>query len=107
MNMRAAEAAAAELSGLEGEERERQQWRVNELLRAANRQQAAKAARTSQNLHSAASSPRPKEGSVTSAQKNKQIQPYDPVLAGKQKVGAAGPNIAQGSRGGAPNISIG
>ena len=36
MNMRAAEAAAAELSGLEGEERERQQQRVNELLRAAN-----------------------------------------------------------------------
>ena len=32
MNMRAAEAAAAELSGLEGEERERQQQRVNELI---------------------------------------------------------------------------
>ncbi|CAA3004219.1 Hypothetical predicted protein [Olea europaea subsp. europaea] len=96
MNMR-----AAELSGLEGEERERQQQRVNELLRAANRQQAARAARASQNLHSAASSPRPKEVTITSAHKNKQIQPYDPVLAGKQKVGATGPNIAQGSRGGA------
>ena len=108
MNMRAAEAAAAELSGLEGEERERQQRRVNELLRAANRQQAAKAAaRTSENLHSAASSLRPKEGSVTSSQKNKQLQTYDPVLAGKQVAGGPGPNIAQGSRGGAPNVSIG
>ena len=102
MNMRAAEAAAAELSGLEGEERERQQQRVNELIRAANRQQAAKAARTSQHLHSAASSPQqPKEKSVTSA-RNKQIQPYDPVLAGKQKVDE--PNAAQGSRGVAPNV---
>ena len=36
-NLRAAEAAAAELSGLTGEERRRQQ-RVNELLRAANQQ---------------------------------------------------------------------
>ena len=35
-NLRAAEAAAAELSGLTGEERRRQQQRVNELLRAAN-----------------------------------------------------------------------
>ena len=107
MNMQAAEAAATELSGLKGEERERQQRRVNELLQAANRQQAAKVtARTLQHLHSAASSLQPKEKIVNSSQKNKQLQPYDPALAGKQVAGGPGPNVAQGSRGGAPNIPI-
>ena len=110
-NLRAAEAAAVELSGLTGEERRRQEHRVTELLRAANQQNAqykGKAGvRASQVVHSAASSPKPKEKSVTSGQKNKQLQRYDPAFAGKQITGhgSAGPNVGQGSRGRGPNLS--
>ena len=58
-------------------------------------------ARTSQVVHSAASSPKPKEKSVTSGQKNKQLQIYVPAFAGKQIAGhgSAEPNVGQGSRG--------
>ena len=40
-NLRAAEAAAAELPGLSGDARSRQQDRVNELVAIANRQNEA------------------------------------------------------------------
>ena len=98
-NLRAAEAAPAELSGLIGDKRRRQQQRVTELLRAANQQNEQYKGKTgvrgSQVVHSAASSPKPREKSVNFSKKNKQLQAYDPVLSGKQiaRNGNVGPNV--------------
>jgi len=99
-NMRAAEAAAVELSSLTGEPLRKQQARVNELLYVANRQNEAYAKANpgiggSHIVYSAgnvggksvgqASSPhvgRRRDGSVGSG-KSKQLQAYDPAFAGK------------------------
>ena len=99
--LRAAEAARAELSGLSGEALRKQQDRVNELVAVATRQnEAFRKANTavggSQVVHSAgaageksrgqASSPHiggDRDRSVNSG-RNKQMQTYDPVYAGKQ-----------------------
>ena len=103
-NLRAAEAAAAELPNLSGDARSRQQDRVNELVAIANRQnEAFRNANPdiggSRYIHSnggagavsrgQASSPyvgRSRDRSVNSG-KNKQLQAYDPVYAGKQIAG--------------------
>ena len=45
-NLRAADAAAAELSNLTGSERDRQQFHVNELVRVANQQNEQLRAKT-------------------------------------------------------------
>ena len=120
-NLRAAEAAAAELPGLSGDARLKQQDRVNELVAIANRQNEAfhKAnpdAGGSRYIHSnggagamskgQASSPhvgRSRDRSVNSG-KNKQLQTYDPAYAGKQiarqgDAGQGAPGPAQGRQG--------
>ena len=120
-NLRAAEAAFAELSSLSGEARRRQQDRVNELVIIANRQNEAyfkanPGAGGSRYVHSAggaggmskgqASSPhvgRDRDRSVNSG-RNKQMQTYDPVYAEKQIAGqgSAGrgvPDPGQGNQG--------
>ena len=96
---KAAEVAAAELPNLSGDMLRRQQERVRNLITEANRMSAELAkmqagAGGSRTVHSVgaaarsnhqASSPhvgRPLEKSVTSG-KNKQVVPYDPVVAGK------------------------
>ena len=103
-NLRAAQAAAAELPSLSGEVLRRQQARVNELIEIANKQNeeylwANPGAGASQVVHSTrgaggksfeqASSPhvsRGREGSINSG-KNKQMQTYDPAFAEKQNAG--------------------
>ena len=115
-NLRAADAAVAELSNLTGEEKNRQQLRVNELIHAATQQQAAFARANpgygsamysaggagAKSLGHAASSPPGKNraASVNSSKKNKQLQTYDPAFAGKQIAGQAdvGQNIGRGSQ---------
>src|SRR3954471_22210034 len=94
MNMRAAEAAIAELSNLTGEALRKQQARVQELVVAANKLNAEMAkgkagAGASQLLHSdggrsagQASSPHRRfrrDPSVTSASRDLRIQAYDPT----------------------------
>ena len=101
-NLRAANAAALELEGLTGEARQKQQERVNELVRIANQQNEemlrADPARpgASRMVHSAGAAPAlsvaaasspgnnaRKDRVVTSGKINKQIVPYDPAVAGK------------------------
>ena len=83
------------------------------MLRAANQQneqyRGKPGARTSGVVHSATSSPKPRERSVNSSQKNKQVQAYDPAFARKHLASNAGPNVGHGSRGGGriPNLSVG
>src|SRR3954470_9860625 len=101
-NLRAANAAALELEGLTGEARQKQQERVNELVRIAN-QQNEEILRTnparpgaSRMVHSAGAAPAlsaaaasspgnnaRRDKAVTSGKRNKQIVPYDPAIAGK------------------------
>ena len=99
-NLRAADAAVAELSNLTGDEKQRQQLRINELIHAATQQQAAfdraypgygsamysVGGAGAKSLGHAASSPpgRNRAASVNSSKKNKQLQAYDPAFAGKQ-----------------------
>src|SRR3954466_12292871 len=101
-NLRAANAAALELEGLTGEARQKQQERVNELVRIANQQNEemlkANPARlgASRMVHSAGEAPAlsvaaasspgnnaRKDRAVTSGKRNKQIVPYDPAIAEK------------------------
>jgi hypothetical protein len=101
-NLRAAAEVAKELSSLSGEAlREQQAW-LNQLLSEASKQQEAfkkanPSAGASQYIASVggagarskgqASSPHPsarRAGSVTSGRRDKQIQVYDPAIAGKQ-----------------------
>jgi hypothetical protein len=101
-NLRAAAEVAKELSSLSSEALREQQTRLNQLLSEASKQQEAfkKAklgADASQYIASVggadarsrghASSPHPsarRAGSVTSGRRDKQIQVYDPEIAGKQ-----------------------
>src|SRR3954471_18721162 len=112
-NLRAANAMTLELEGLTGEARQKQQERVNELVRIANQQNEemlrVNPARpgASRMVHSAGAAPAlsvaaasspgnnaRKDRAVTSGKRNKQIVPYDPVVAGK-----ANENRGNGSRG--------
>src|SRR4051812_32502604 len=112
-NLRAANAAALELEGLTGEARQKQQERVNELVRIANQQNEemhrADPARpgASRMVHSAGAAPAlsvaaasspgnnaRRDRAVTSGKRNKQIVPYDPAIAGKSNE-----NRGNGSRG--------
>ena len=103
-NLRAEDAAASELEGLTGEAHQRQQDRVNELVRITNRQNEEllranpERAGASKIVHSAVGNleksagaalsphggPR-REEVVTLARRNKQIVPYDLTRAGKAK----------------------
>ena len=102
--LRAADAARAELSGLTGEARRRQQDRVNELVaeeRVQNEafQKANPAAEGSQIVNSARSGGGRSRGQASSPHegahrapsrnlgKNKQLARYDPVLAEEQMAG--------------------
>ena len=116
-NLRAAEAVRAELSGLTGDAWRAQQKRVNELVYVANQQNEAlrkAGAGDSQMVYSArpvsqvskgqASSPliggADRARSVNSEQnKQLQMQMYDPVLAGKQRVGQGNASRAKGNSG--------
>ena len=101
--LRAAEAARAELSGLTGEARRKQQDRVNELVEVATRQnEAFKRANTaaggSQVVHSARAASNRSRGQASSphvggnqnqsrnpgGNQQMQMQTYDPAYAGKQ-----------------------
>jgi hypothetical protein len=103
-NLRAAAEVAKDLSSLSGEPlREQQAW-LNHLLSEATKQQEAfkkanPGAGASQYIASVggagarskgqASSPHPsarRAGSVTSGHRDKQIQVYDPAIAGKQAI---------------------
>ena len=115
-------------SNLTGDEKNRQQLRVNELIHAATQQQAAFARANpsygsamysaggagAKSLGHAASSPPGKHraASVNSSKKNKQLQTYDPAFTGKQIAGQAnvGQNIGQRNqyaRRGGPNRPAG
>jgi hypothetical protein len=101
-NLRAAAKVAKDLSTLSGEALREQQSQLNHLLSEATKQQEAfkkanPGAEASQYIVSAggagarsrgqASSPHPsarRAGSVTSGRRDKQIQVYDPAIAGKQ-----------------------
>src|SRR4051812_35627324 len=112
-NLRAANAAALELEGLTGEARQKQQERVNELVRIANQQNEeilrADPARpgASRMVHSAGAAPAlsvaassspgnkaRKDRAVTSGKRNKKIVPYGPTVAGN-----VNENRGNGSRG--------
>jgi hypothetical protein len=100
-NLRAAAEVAKDLSNLSGEALREQQARLNHLLSEATKQQEAfkkanPGAGASQYIASVggagarskgeASSPHPsarRAGSVTSGRRDKQIQVYDPAIAGK------------------------
>jgi hypothetical protein len=103
-NLRAAAEVAKDLSCLSGEALHEQQARLNQLLSEATKQQEAfkkanPGARASQYIASVggadvrsrgqASSPHPsarRARSVTSGRRDKQIQVYDPAIAGKQVI---------------------
>jgi hypothetical protein len=113
-NLRAAAEVAKELSNLSGEALREQQARLNQLLSEASKQQEAfkkvnPSAGASKYIASVggagtrsrgqASSPHPsarRAGSVTSGRRDKQIQVYDPAIAGKKAVTQG--NAGQGDR---------
>jgi hypothetical protein len=127
-NLRAAAEVAKELSSLSGEALREQQARLNQLLSEASKQQEAfkkanPGAGASQYIASVggagtrskgqASSPHlsaRRAGSVTSGRRDKQIQVYDPAIAGKQvmvqgKTGQGDRNVGNKSVG--QNVSAG
>ena len=117
-NLRATEAAAAELSCLSGEAHRKQQDRVNELVSIANHQNEAyfkanPGAGGSRFIHSAGGAGGVSRGQATSSHigrdhdwsvnsdRNKQMQTYDLVYAGKKitEQGSAGRNVPNPGQG--------
>ena len=100
--MNAARAAAAELSHLTGDQLREQHYRVQELLEVAthlNEEIRKKNPAAGSMIHSArptagksagqASSPHVGRGNPVVSARNKQMQVYDPAVAGKQVIDVA------------------